>query len=173
MFLTQEPPRDFPPIYPYPPLGDTDIKDTDLGVQLHAHCPGKHSLRFSSITWNCIGGRKDIQRTGPISVASRGRIIHHPQADEGIPIGVDYGWLDREMDMSDGVTSNLFTWMRDMDGFTVAERDIHRHEWIDAFDSDDESVPPEGDGCSTTGPNIAAQTGRWMAGTMTRRCNSL
>jgi hypothetical protein len=30
--------------------------------------------------------------------------------------------------------------MRDMDGFTIAERDIYRHEWVDAFDSDDESV---------------------------------
>lgn len=43
MFWTQEPPREFPPIYPYPPFGDTDISDTDLGVQLHARCPGSHS----------------------------------------------------------------------------------------------------------------------------------
>jgi hypothetical protein len=64
MFLTQEPPREFSPMYPYPPLGKTDIKDTDLGVQLHAHCSGHHGLRFSSLTWNCVGGRRDTQRTG-------------------------------------------------------------------------------------------------------------
>jgi hypothetical protein len=174
MFLTQEPPREFPPIYPYPPLGDTDLKDTDLGVQLHAHCPGKHRLRFSSLTWNCVGSRKDTQRTGPISIASRNHIIDNLQdGDKDMAVEVDYGWLDRERDLSEGVTSNLFTWMRDMDGFTVAERDIYRHKWIDAFDSDDESVHPEGDGGSTVGLNIAGQMGCWMASTMTRHCNSV
>jgi hypothetical protein len=173
MFLTQEPPRDHPPIYPYPPLGDTDIKDTDLGVQLHAHCEGKHELQFSSITWNCVGGRKDIQITGPISGASRTQVIDNLQHDTDVSVEVDYGCLDRERDLSEGVTSNLFTWMRDIDGFTVAERDIYRHEWIDAFDSDDESVHPEGDGASTAGLNIAGQMGRWMASTITRRCNSI
>lgn len=60
-----------------------------------------------------------------------------------------------------------------MDGFTIAERDIHRHEWLDAFDSDDESVHPEGDGGSTMGLNIDAQMGSWMASTIIRRCNSI
>ncbi|KAF4448114.1 hypothetical protein F53441_8430 [Fusarium austroafricanum] len=46
MFLTQEPPREFRPIYPYPPLGKTDIRDADLGFQLHAHCPATHGLQF-------------------------------------------------------------------------------------------------------------------------------
>lgn len=175
MFLSQEPPREFPPIYPYPPLGDTDIKDTDLGVHLHAHCPGKHHLGFLSVTWNCVGGRKDIQRTGPISIASRNHhIVDNLQDDEDTAIEVDYGWLDRERDLSEGVTRNLFTWMRDMDGFTVAERDICRHEWIDAFDdSDDESVHPEGDGGSTVGLNIVGRMGCWMASTITRRSNSV
>lgn len=172
MFLTQEPPRESPPIYPYPPSGDTDIKDTDLGVQLHVHCPGKHALRFSSLTWNCIGGRKDIQRAGPISIASRIHTINNPQDNKGMAVEVDYGWLDRERDLSEGVTRNIFTWMRDMDGFAVAERDIYQHDWIDA-DSDDESVHPEGDGGSTTGLNLANQIGCWMASTMTRRCNSV
>ncbi|KAI5866408.1 hypothetical protein GGS23DRAFT_602766 [Durotheca rogersii] len=155
----QEPPRDFPPIYPYPPLGDTDIRDTDLGVQLHAHCPGNHGLQFLSVTWDCVGGRKDIQTTGSTSVVSRDYVMDSEQ--------------DEDKDLSEGVTRNLFSWMRDMDGFAVAERDIYRHEWIDAFDSDDESVHPEGDGRSTTGLNMDAQMGRWMASTLTRRCNSI
>ncbi|KAI2634953.1 hypothetical protein GGS26DRAFT_551935 [Hypomontagnella submonticulosa] len=174
MYLTQEPPRQFPPIFPYPLLGNTDIKDADLGVQLHAHCPGKHRLQFVSITWNCIGGKKDVQRTYPIPVASRKHVIQNLHEDEDMAIEVDYSWLDREKDHSEDVTRNLFTWMRDMDGFTIAERDIRQHEWIDAFDSsDDESVDPEGDGGSTTGLNTAGKMGRWVANTVTRRCNSL
>lgn len=89
MFLTQEPPREHPPMYPYPPLGDTDIRDADLGVQLHAY------------------------RT-PISNILRD--------DEDVVVEVDFAWLDRERDFSEGVTSNLFTWMRDRDRFTLAER---------------------------------------------------
>jgi hypothetical protein len=172
MFLSQEPPRPFPPIYPYSPVGYTDIRDTDLGVQLHAQCPGSHGLRFMSISWNCVAGRKDIQTVESKSVVSRSYTMNNLQ-DEDTEVKVDYSWLDRETDLSERVTRNLFCWMR-QDGFTVAERDIHGHEWIDAFDSwDDESIHPGGDGLSTTGLNNDAQIGRWMAGMTTRRCNSI
>ncbi|KAF5019750.1 hypothetical protein F66182_8235 [Fusarium sp. NRRL 66182] len=171
MFLTREPPRDFPPMYPYPPLGVTDIRDTDLGVQLHAHCPAKHSLRFLSIAWNCVEGKKDIQTTGPISAVSKDYMIDKSEDEDGGP-EVDYLWLNRERDLSEGVTSHLFIWMRDMDGFTVAERDIYNHEWVELFDSDDESIHPEGDGRSTTGP-IDAQVGSWMTAALTARCHSI
>ncbi|KPM35998.1 hypothetical protein AK830_g10567 [Neonectria ditissima] len=172
MFQCQEPPREFPPIYPYPPLGDTDIRDTDLGVQLHAHCPGNHGLQFLSLTWSCVGGTNDAQITGPIPVVSK-KDTAYDQPDEDAAVEVDYGCLDRDRDLSEGVTSNLFTWMRDVDGFTLAEREIYHHEWIDVFDSDDESVDPEGDGGSTIGRNVAGLIGGWMAGTMTKRCNSI
>ncbi|KAH8742786.1 hypothetical protein F5883DRAFT_595205 [Diaporthe sp. PMI_573] len=171
MFLTQEPRREFPPMYPYPPLGETDIRDADLGVQLHAHCPAKHDLQFLSVAWNCVGGRKDIQTTGSIPVVSQDYIIDSSQAEDEA-YEVDYSWLDRERDLSEGVTRNLFSWMRDMDGFTIAERDIYRHEWVDPFDSDNKSVDPEGDGKSTIGP-IDAQMECWLANSMTRRCNSI
>lgn len=172
MFLIQEPRRDLPPIYPYPPLGETNIRDTDLGVQVHAYCPTPHKLQFLSIAWNCVGGRKDIQTTGCISPISRDSMEGSKAKDEECE--VDYAFLDRDRDLSEGVTRNMFTWMRDTDGFTVAEREICRHEWIDAFDSDsdDESVDPEGDGKSTTGPS-EAQVGYWLANAMTRRCDSI
>ncbi|KAH6973782.1 hypothetical protein BKA56DRAFT_491798 [Ilyonectria sp. MPI-CAGE-AT-0026] len=118
LFWTQEPPREFPPMYPYPPLGDTETRDTDLGVQLHGRCPGNHGLQFLSLTRNRVGGRKDIETTGPVSVVSRDYIVHTPQHKD----------MAVERYLSDGVTRNLFSWMRDMDGLTVAERDIYRHE---------------------------------------------
>lgn len=173
MFWTQEPSRESPPMYPYPPLGDTAIKDTELGVQLHVHCSGSHDLQFLSLKWNCVGGRKHTQTTGPISIMPMDYIGQKPQ-DEDTAIEVDYGLLDRDRDLSEVVTRNVFTWMREMAGFTVAERDIYRHEWIDDFDSeDDESVDAEGDGRSTVGLTIDAKIGRWMASSMIRRCNSI
>ncbi|KAJ3542096.1 hypothetical protein NM208_g4031 [Fusarium decemcellulare] len=172
MFLTQDP-QGYPPINSYPPLGCTDIKDTTLGVQLHAHCPGSHGLRFLSITWPCVRANKGIQTTGPIYVLPKDHITNNLQ-EEDEAIEVDYSWLDREKEPSDCITRNMFCWMRDMDGYTVAERDIYRHEWIDAFDSsDDESLHPEGDGASTRGVDIDARLGSWVASTVTRRCNSL
>ncbi|TQN68737.1 hypothetical protein CSHISOI_06595 [Colletotrichum shisoi] len=178
MLLAQEPPRENPPMYPYPPLGDTAIQDTDLGVQLHAHCPGQHRLQFSSITWNCIDGTKQVQTAGHSPLAPRGPAIDDGWVAEDVPVEVDYAWLDREADLSEGVTRSLFTWMRDMDGFAVAERDILRHEWIDAFDSsdDDEAVCPEGDGFSLDGlgNSSGSQVGYWLARVVTsRRRNSV
>ena len=145
MFLSQESSHNFPPIHPYPPAGDTYIKDTDLAVQNHLQCPGSHGLRFLSITWNCVGDRTEIQTAASPSIVSRIRHIDNVQ-DEDAKVERDYGCLDRERDLSAGVTRNLFSWMRDESGFTAAERDIYRHEWIDALDSDDESIHPEGDG---------------------------
>ncbi|KAF6825153.1 hypothetical protein CPLU01_10441 [Colletotrichum plurivorum] len=174
IFLTQEPPRDIPPIFPYPPLGETAIQDADLDVQLHAHCPHQHRLRFVPITWNCADGTTNVQEAGQLPQVHRSVDTDGCQGGESEPIEVDYGWLDRERDTSESVTRNLFTWMRDMDGFTVAEREILQHEWIDAFDSsDDESVGAEGDGASGYGLNNEGKMGRWLARAMTaRRRNS-
>ncbi|KAH7240072.1 uncharacterized protein BKA55DRAFT_542667 [Fusarium redolens] len=82
MFLTQELRREFPPMYPYPPLGETDIRGADLGVQLHAHCPAKHDLQFLSVAWNYVGGRKDIQTTGSVPVLSQDYIVDSSQAED-------------------------------------------------------------------------------------------
>ncbi|KAF6799414.1 hypothetical protein CSOJ01_12517 [Colletotrichum sojae] len=174
MFLTQEPPRDIPPIYPYPPLGETAVQDTDLGVQLHAHCPHPHHLQFMSITWNLADGTKNVQEANHLPPVPSSVDLNVCQNGESEPIEVDYGWLDRDMDLSKGVTRNLFTWMRDMNGFTVAERGVLQHEWIDAFDSSyDESVCPEGDGASFGDLDNKGKMGCWLARTMTaRRRNS-
>jgi hypothetical protein len=59
-------------------------------------------------------------------------------------ISVTYDNLDHEDDdYSEMVTRNIFTWLRDEDGFLVAERAIYEQEWIDNLDSDDD--------CPTTG----------------------
>jgi hypothetical protein len=71
-------------------------------------------------------------------------------------------------DCSEMVTRNIFTWLRDEDGFPVAERAIRQHEWIDNLDSDDDS-PITGDTHSTVGENLHG----WLIKIMTRRSNSL
>jgi hypothetical protein len=74
------------------------------------------------------------------------------RAKDGQPtdgnISVTYDNLDNEDDdCSEMVTRNIFTWLRDEDGFPVAERAIREQEWIDNLDSDDD-CPITGDGVS-------------------------
>ncbi|GAP91693.1 putative immunoglobulin variable region used by the ITC63b heavy chain [Rosellinia necatrix] len=173
MYLSDETHRDIPPIFPYPPLGDIPLHDTDLGVRAHAHCPGTHGLMYSSIAWPCENGRKEIQAAPRLLLAGC-----EPDADaapDEAPIAINYDRLDREMDESEPVTRNIFCWMRDADGFPVSERDIYRHEWIWGWDSDDDcsSLHPEGNGMSTAGWNIPVRAGRWQSRVATKRCNSL
>ena len=171
MFLSQEPPREFPPIYPYPPVGDTDIRDPDFGVQLHAQCPGSHGLRFLSVAWYCVTGRKDIQTAESTSVVPRIYTIDNAQ-DEDAAVEVDYSWLDRERSFQGSHKQSVLLNTRHR-WVHYCGASIYCHEWIDTFDPDDESGHPEGDGGSTTGPNNDAQIGFWMARIMTRHCNSI
>ena len=84
-------------------------------------------------------------------------------------ISISYDNLDNEDDdCSEMVTRNIFTWLRDEDGFPVAEKAIREHEWIDNLDSDDD-CPITGDAQSTVGGNLY----RWLLKTMTKRSNSL
>ncbi|KAI1421060.1 hypothetical protein F5Y12DRAFT_65640 [Xylaria sp. FL1777] len=173
MYLSQGLYKDTPPIFPYPPLGDIPLHDADVDVQAHAHCLGSHSLRFSKITWPCEDGRKEVQNAPQLLLASR-----EPNIDnelDGTPIRINYDMLDRDKDLSETVTRNIFEWMRDMDGFPISERDIYRHEWIyDSDDSeDDETLHPEGEGLSTAGWNVSSRTGLWLSRAVTQRCNSL
>ncbi|KXJ86567.1 hypothetical protein Micbo1qcDRAFT_236875 [Microdochium bolleyi] len=200
MFLAQEPPQEGPPIYPYPPLGATRVEDTDLGVQIHVRqCVGRlHVLKFVSITWPCAGGRKETQWAHPSGAATaaewqlgqqgRAKAVAGEDGSEDVPVtyslapggshpAIDYSFMDREMDLSENVTRNLFVWMRDQDGYTVAEREVLQHEWVYDSESEDDSepAPAEGDGASAayrpgiSGPDV----GRWMARCVTSRCSSL
>ncbi|KAG7421586.1 hypothetical protein Forpe1208_v000121 [Fusarium oxysporum f. sp. rapae] len=160
-----------PPIYPYPPPGTTAIGDLDLEVRLHMACPGGHGLRYSRITWNCAGGKKEVQKTAIVTTTARP--THMPGC--AAPTSpVNYTGLDPDRDISELVTKNVFTWMREMDGFPISERDIYKHEWLGDGDSDDDdSNCAEGDGGSTMGCNLSVTVGGWISGVMTARCNSL
>ncbi|KAJ3565865.1 hypothetical protein NPX13_g7341 [Xylaria arbuscula] len=171
MYLSQELDKETRPCYPYPPFGDIPICDAALVVQAHARCPGNHCLRYSSITWPCESGRKEVQAASELLL-----VAPTPRTNDGLhesSIEINYEKLDRVKDQSDSVTRNIFLWMREMDGYPVSEREIYRHELIwDSDDSDSESLHAEGDGMSTAGWNTPMRTGKWLSGVATKRCNS-
>ncbi|CZT02787.1 uncharacterized protein RAG0_09806 [Rhynchosporium agropyri] len=151
------------PLFPFAPFGSTAMIDTNIDVHQHALCETRHSLEYEGLTWRCRG----VQSTA--TTVPRAFL----RAKDGQPIdgdiSVNYENLDNEDDdNSEMVTRNIFTWLRDMDGFPVAERAIREHEWIDNLDSDDD-CPITGDAQSTVGCNLHG----WLLKTMTGRSNSL
>lgn len=83
-------------------------------------------------------------------------------------VDVDYDNYDSDDDTSEMVTRNIFTWLREQDGFPIAERAIREHEWIDSLDSDDDE-PIDGDVSSTVGGRLHG----WLLKTSTQRSISI
>ncbi|AEO59751.1 hypothetical protein MYCTH_2308269 [Thermothelomyces thermophilus ATCC 42464] len=170
MFLSQSLDHTNPPIVPFQPFGMTALADCNLEVQEHACCGSRHQLSYAGWTWDCRDGMLPPYEIPSVPEEN----ILHP-ADEGQEIEVDYTYMDREKDSSEGVTRSIFLWLRGTDGFPIAERNIREHEWIDnLYESDEESDSPEGDGRSTAvrrdvGPRTIES---WIARTLTFRRNS-
>jgi hypothetical protein len=163
MYLSHDQSYTVPPLFPFAPFGSTAITDTNIDVRQHARCETSHGLEYGSLTWRCRGGQRAAITVPKIPLRPK-----NGQPTDG-NISVTYDNLDNEDDdCSEMVTRNIFTWLRDEDGFPVAERAIREHEWIDNLDSDDD-CPTTGEAQSTVGGNLHG----WLLKTMTRRSNSL
>lgn len=168
MYLSQTERHAQHPIVPFGPFGTTAIKDCTLEVQLHAHCKGRHGLRYVSWAWDWRDQGQGVQYPTEAPVTpGKSPVEANGVAENMGP--VLYHSLDRERDCSESLTRSMFLWLRGVDGFPVAERDIYRHEWVEDWDSDEERAAPEGDGRSTT----MRYVGPWISRTVTQRCNSI
>jgi len=120
------------------------LRDCVLEVQLHASCGSSHGLLYAGWAWDCDGDVKVAQN--PVSSPLE---LGHANGHSVASIATRYDKLDRDRDCSEAMTRNMFKWLRDADGYPVAERSIR--DWIDDdWSSGDESAAPEGDGLSTT-----------------------
>ncbi|KAG8162373.1 hypothetical protein KVR01_008138 [Diaporthe batatas] len=168
------------PFCPWKPFGSVQVKDAELGVQIHAGCQG-HGLRYKGWTWDCLEEERLISA------------IHHPPASNGpyeepnsVPntgIEVPFDKLNLENDSAScTATLNLFTWLR-RGGFAASEQHIRRHEWLcETLDDEEEDAYaswPEGDDNSVSGVNNRPRSaiarlnlGGWLASTQARREDS-
>lgn len=167
MFLSQAGSHCNPPLVPFAPFGTIAIDDCTLEVRLHALCPGRHGLRYAGWAWDCM----DNARVAQDPVGASFPAAHDPAKDaEHDNMVVSYDKLDRDRDCSEAMTRNMFKWLREADGYPVAERDIRTHEWIDdEWTSDDESAAPEGHG----GSNTDRRLGPWICKAMTTHCHTI
>jgi hypothetical protein len=164
MYLSHDQSYKVAPLFPFAPFGSTLLTDTNIDVRQHAQCGANHSLEYGGLTWRCCGGGRIAALH--LREASLRAKSGNPECNN---IVVDYDSLDNEHDdCSEMVTRNIFTWLRDKDGFPVAERAIRDHAWIDNLDSDNDE-PIEGDARSTAGGNLHG----WLSKTGTWRSNSL
>ena len=154
------------PLFPFPPFGSIALKDTNIEVHQHEQYDTSHRLEYEGLTWRCRGGQHKATTVPRLALrAKNGQSI-----DDNISIAYDK--LDNEDDdCSEMVTRNVFTWMRDQDGFPLSERAIREHEWIDNLDWDDDDSPIKvtGNAQSVVGGNLHG----WLLKTMTKRSNSL
>jgi hypothetical protein len=163
MYLSHNQYYTVPPLFPFAAFGSIAIKDTNIDVRQHTRCEKSHGLEYEGLTWRCRGGQRTTTSVPRIPLRAK-----NGQLTDG-NISVNYEHLDNEDDdCSETVTRNIFTWLRDEDGFPKAERAIREHEWIDNLDSDDDS-PITGDAQSTVGGNLHG----WLLNSVTRRSKSL
>jgi hypothetical protein len=164
MYLSHDKSYKVAPLFPFAPFGSTLLTDTNIDVRQHGQCGANYSLEYGGLTWRCCGGERIAALN--LREASLRAKSGNPECNN---IVVDYDSLDNEDDdCSEMVTRNIFTWLRDEDGFPVAERAIREHAWIDNLDSDNDE-PIEGDARSTAGGNLHG----WLSKTGTWRSNSL
>lgn len=151
-----------PPLFPFAPFGSTAVKDTNIDVRQHIHCQTRHGHEYEGFFWRCRGGKQAAHLAKmPL------RVKNGQSTDHNIVVG--YKSLDKEdEEMSEMVASNIFIWLRGIDGFPTAERSIREHEWLDNIDSENDS-PISGDAQSTAGGNLHG----WLSKTMSKRSVSL
>jgi len=166
LYLSHEQYYNVAPLFPFPPFGSIALKDTNIEVHQHAQCDTNHRLEYEGLTWRCRGGQHTATTVPRLPLRAK----YGQSIDDNISIAYDK--LDNEDDdCSEMVTRNVFTWMRDQDGFPPAERAIREHEWIDNLDWDDDDSPIKvtGNAQSVVGGNLHG----WLLKTMTKRSNSL
>lgn len=154
------------PLFPFPPFGSTALEDTNLEVREHYLCGVEHGLNYSSFTWNCRHNQTVKQAPEKAYMAIRSKYTLPSVGNSEVKVDEDD--YDSDDDTSEMVTRNIFTWLRGEDGFTVAERAIREHEWIDNLDSDDDT-PIEDDVRSTAGGRLHG----WLIKISTQRSSSL
>ncbi|PVH87931.1 hypothetical protein DL98DRAFT_648836 [Cadophora sp. DSE1049] len=167
LYLGHEQYYTVPPLFPFAPFGSTALHDTNIEVHQHARCEAHHGLEYESLRWRCLDNNKQSPSISFLTPPLRSK-IGCPETGN-ISVSITYENLDYEDDdCSEMVTRNIFTWLRDEDGFPLAERAIRQHEWIDNLDDDDD-CPITGDTMSIVGRNLHG----WLGNTMTWRSNSL
>ncbi|KAG6140828.1 hypothetical protein E4U12_005804 [Claviceps purpurea] len=167
MFLSQAESHSELPLVPFPPFGTIAVRDCVLEVQLHASCSGSHGLLYAGWTWDCLGNVKVAQDSGS-RLLEFGDANEHPAAS----MAIRFDKLDQDQDISVLMTTNIFTWLREQDGWPVAERGIRDclDENFMSDDYDDESAAPEGDGKSTT---YRRNVGPWVSRAVTTRSRTM
>ncbi|KAG6030171.1 hypothetical protein E4U19_000580 [Claviceps sp. Clav32 group G5] len=172
MFLSQTEFQCEPSFVPFPPFGTIAVKDCFLEVHSHASCSSSHELLYAGWKWD---GHEDVQdaQDTETTLLEFSEATGHAIASTA----VHYDKLDCDRCRLSIFTKEIFRWLRELDGWPVAERDIR--DWMDkecmggidwSWEYDYESASPEGDGKSTT---FRRHVSPWLSRTITKRSRTI
>lgn len=174
------------PFTPWKPFGTTAVKDTEIEVQIHAHC-NHHGLRYQGWSWDCWKDGKRVRipyqlpKTEPVLAGSIPESSYSGVAPPTIEAPYDELFLQDD-GVSSTATLNIFVWLR-RGGFAASEQHIRRHEWLcETLDEEEEkayeSWPEDEDDlrrnrkrAKSTAPK--PKLGNWLAATQAERGHSV
>jgi hypothetical protein len=151
LYLAHSQPYTVPPLFAFAPFGSTRIPDTNIEVRQHVGCKESHRLGYKALTWHCYGGQQSVAALPKVPLRAK----YGQPTDTSVCVTFEeLDSEDEDDEASEVVTRNVFTWLREQDGFPVAEKAIREHEWINNLDDSDDHEPVTGETRSTAGGNL-------------------
>jgi hypothetical protein len=124
------------PICPWKPFGTTPICDTEIEVQLHAHCKG-HCMLYLYWSWD-LEGEGTLDDAGFNNDADDADYADRPQCTQtDIPLMAQNREPLKSEVLSELATRSIFGWLR-VTGYPKNEARIRKHVWLDLEDTDEE-----------------------------------
>jgi hypothetical protein len=114
------------PLCAWPPHGESLFFDTDIEVQVHANCSGRHCLQTESWQWDVGDKKVSLADYGYLATDSRldtNETMHKPLAE---PLDPDGQPPPESESLSATATRFIFGWWRSA-GYAANEKAIQTH----------------------------------------------
>ncbi|KAF1841392.1 uncharacterized protein K460DRAFT_388343 [Cucurbitaria berberidis CBS 394.84] len=159
LFLSQSDHHTRVPVCQWKPFGSTPTDDVDVEVRIHAQCKD-HQLQYKGFAWDCTEGESESQVSGDYVGLPR---IHSSIQDFDcayeIPNAEELNHKNEVI--SENATRIILRWLR-VDGHAPHELETFKHEWLNAYDSDEEEVLLD-EVSSPSGSRSSSRVKQWIS----------
>lgn len=147
------------PVCQWKPFGRSPTEHVEVEVRVHAGCKG-HGLEYKGFIWDCTEGESEPQIPADYNYNTPGQSSTQ-DIDHAYEIP-DVEELDRDNEViSENATGNILRWLR-VEGNALHEQEIFKHEWLDAYESDDEEGLLD-EVSNASGRRSSSQVKQWLS----------